>query len=49
MSVAITYVHYDYSNHAQEEPAQESGLAHQQDETSANPQPSEEALVTEDK
>ena len=42
-------VHYDYSNHAQEEPAQESGLAHQQDETSANPQPSEEALVTEDK
>ena len=42
-------VHYDYSNRAQEEPAQESGLAHQQDETSANPQPSEEALVSEDK
>ena len=41
--------HYDYSNHAQEEPAQKSGLAHQEDETSANPQPSEEALVTEDK
>ena len=49
VSFFTQHVHYDYSDHAQEEPAQESGLAHQQDEISANPQPSEEALVTEDK
>ena len=49
VSFFTQHVHSDYNNHAQGEPAQESGLAHQQDETSANPQPSEEALVTEDK
>ena len=49
VSFFTQHVRYDYSNHAQEEPAQESGLAHQQDETPANPQPVEEALVTEDK
>ena len=49
VSFFTQHVHYDYTNHAQEESAQESGLAHQQDETSADPQPIGEALVTEDK
>ena len=49
VSLFTQHVHYDYSNHAQEEPAQESGLALQQDETSADPQPDGEALAVEDK
>ena len=49
VSFLTQHVHYDYSNHAPEEPAQESGLARQRDETTADPQPSSEALVTEDK
>ena len=39
----------DYSNHVQEESAQESGLALQQDETTADPQPDGDALAVEDK
>ena len=49
VSFFTQHVRYDYINHAQEESAQESGLALQQDETTADPQPDGEALAVEDK
>ena len=49
VSFFTQHVHHDYSNHAWEEPAKEFGLAHRQDEKIADPHPSGEALVKEDK
>ena len=49
VSFFAQHVHYDYSNHAQEEPAQESGPSPQEDETPADPQPEGEALAVKDK
>ena len=49
VSFFTQHVHYDCSNHAQEESAQESGLALQLDVRTADPQPEGEALAVEDK
>ena len=49
VSLFSQHVRYDYSNHAQEEPAPESGLSPREVETHVNPQPDGEALAVEDK